>query len=56
MAEHIRPAGNGIRLTDLEVKRRGQRNLALALSLACLVGLFYVMTLVKLGSGAGITH
>ncbi|MDR3372340.1 MAG: hypothetical protein P4L98_01305 [Ancalomicrobiaceae bacterium] len=56
MAEHTRPTGDGIRLTDLEVRRRSQRNFALALSLAGLVGLFYVMTLVKLGAGAGIPH
>jgi len=56
MAEHMRPAETGIRLTELEVKRRNQRNIALALVLAGLVGLFYVMTLIKLGVGAGFTH
>jgi hypothetical protein len=33
-------------------KRRRQKNIALALILAALVALFYVVTLVKLGSPA----
>jgi hypothetical protein len=56
MAEDIHPADTGIRLTELEVRRRNQRNIALAVTLAGLVGLFYVMTLVKLGAGAGLMH
>ncbi|MDR3493569.1 MAG: hypothetical protein P4L82_03110 [Ancalomicrobiaceae bacterium] len=56
MAEDIHAADGGIRLTELEVRRRTQRNVAIAVALASLVGLFYVMTLVKLGAGAGLMH
>lgn len=36
-------------LTDEQARRRRQRNIAIALSLAALVVLFFVLTLVKLG-------
>ncbi len=42
----------GIKLTDLEAKRRRQRNVAIGVVLAALVGLFYLVTIIKLGSGA----
>ncbi len=43
--------GDGIKLTPLEAKRRRQRNWAIGLALAGFVGLFYVITIVKLASG-----
>jgi len=40
----------GIRLTPEQLKRRKARNVAIAVCLAVLVGLFYVITLAKLGA------
>jgi len=42
----------GVTMTPLQRKRRGQRNLAIGIALFAIVGLFYLMTLVKLGVGA----
>jgi hypothetical protein len=42
----------GVKLTALQQKRRRQRNLAIGLALFAMVGLFYLITLVKLGAGA----
>lgn len=41
----------GVVLTDEQKKRRRRRSLAIALVLAGLVVLFYVVTIVKLGPG-----
>ena len=43
----------GIVLTEEQLRRRRQRSIAIALVLAALVVLFYVVTLVK---GPGIMH
>ncbi|MGE0233507.1 MAG: hypothetical protein AB7S46_17160 [Flavobacteriaceae bacterium] len=40
---------DGIRLTEAEKRRRRRRSVALALVLAGLVVLFYVLTVVKFG-------
>ncbi len=40
---------NGIRLTDDQKKRRRTRNIAIGVTLAGMVVLFYVITVVKLG-------
>ncbi|MDK9697062.1 MAG: hypothetical protein OEL76_11770 [Siculibacillus sp.] len=42
-------AEGGIRLTEAETRARASRNRAIALVLAGLVALFYVVTLAKLG-------
>lgn len=42
-------AAEGIRLTEAETRARSSRNRAIALVLAGLVALFYVVTLAKLG-------
>ncbi len=42
---------NGIKLTPLQQKRRRQRNIAIGAALFAMVGLFYLITLVKLGVG-----
>jgi hypothetical protein len=42
----------GVKLTPLQQKRRRQRNLAIGVALFAMVGLFYLITLVKLGAGA----
>jgi hypothetical protein len=39
----------GIRLTPEQVRRRKARSVAIAIALAVLVGLFYVVTIAKLG-------
>lgn len=44
-------ATDGIRLTQAQQKRRRARSIAIALVLAGLVVIFYVLTLVKLGPG-----
>ncbi len=41
----------GRRLTPEEVKSRRSRNVAIALGICCLIVLFYVVTIVKLGVG-----
>ncbi len=43
---------NEIELTDVERRRRRIRNIAIGLSLAGLVVIFYIATLVRLGSNA----
>jgi hypothetical protein len=42
-------AEEGIRLTDAQLRRRRARSVAIALVLAALVVLFYVVTIAKLG-------
>jgi hypothetical protein len=41
----------GIVLTEEQSRRRRARSIAIALSLGALVVLFYVITIVKIGSG-----
>jgi hypothetical protein len=41
----------GIVLTEEQKRRRRHRSIAIALALGVLVALFYVVTIVKLGSG-----
>jgi hypothetical protein len=48
MVEPFNPE-TGVRLTPEQVKRRRQRNWAIALTLAGLVVMFYLITIVKLG-------
>ena len=43
-------AEDGIRLTEEQRRRRRARSIAIALVLAGLVALFYVVTIAKLGS------
>ena len=40
----------GVRLTPEQVRRRKARSVAIAISLAVLVGLFYAVTIAKLGA------
>jgi len=40
---------NGVKLTDKQKKNRRSRSIAIALVLAALVVLFYVVTIVKMG-------
>jgi hypothetical protein len=40
---------DGVRLTPEQLRRRKARSVAIAISLAVLVGLFYVVTIAKLG-------
>ena len=40
---------DGVRLTAEQLRRRKARSVAIALSLAVLVGLFYVVTIATLG-------
>jgi hypothetical protein len=40
----------GVRLTPEQVRRRKARSVAIAVSLAVLVGLFYAVTIAKLGA------
>jgi len=42
---------DGIRPTDEQRRRQRGRSVAIAVVLACLVVLFYVVTIVKLGPG-----
>jgi hypothetical protein len=48
-----RPDQNGVVLTDEQKRARRVRSIAIALSLAALVLLFYFVTLVK---GPGVLH
>lgn len=43
-------AEDGIRLTEKQLRRRRARSVAIAVTLAVLVVLFYAVTIVKLGS------
>jgi hypothetical protein len=45
------PAQAGRRLTPEEAKSRRARNIAIAIGIGCLIVLFYVVTIVKLGVG-----
>ncbi|MDX6807314.1 hypothetical protein [Terrihabitans rhizophilus] len=45
----MRPEDKGLVLTEEQVRRRRQRNIAVALSLLALIVLFYVITIFKLG-------
>ncbi len=47
------PADGAVRLTPAQLRSRRLRNIALGLTIALLVVLFYVMTLAKLG-GSGV--
>lgn len=42
----------GIVLTEEQIKQRNRRSVAIALVLAALVGIFFVVTIVKLGPAA----
>ncbi len=42
---------NGIVLTEEQKRRRRARSIAIAIALAALMLLFYVLTIVKFGSG-----
>ena len=42
-----------VKVTDKQKKSRRNRNVALGLVLAALVGLFYVITIVKIGGIGG---
>jgi hypothetical protein len=46
------PEKTGVRLTEEQIKRRRGRSVALALLLAALVVLFYVITIFKMGGNA----
>lgn len=50
-ADRSTPNGDGIRLSEREMRARRHRNWAIGLALAALVGLFYVLTIVKLSGG-----
>jgi hypothetical protein len=41
---------DGVRLTREQLRRRRLRSVAIAVTLGCLVALFYLVTIVKLGS------
>ena len=41
---------DGVRLTPEQLRRRKARSVAIAISLAVLVGLFYAVTIAKLGA------
>lgn len=43
------PDGPGIEMTEAQKKARRSRSIAIGLSLAALVALFYIITLVKFG-------
>jgi hypothetical protein len=45
---------NGVRLTDEQVRRRRSRSIAIALVLAGLVAIFYVITIIKLGGNVAL--
>jgi hypothetical protein len=40
---------NGIRLTDAQRRRQRGRSIAIAITLAVLVALFYIVTIVRIG-------
>jgi hypothetical protein len=42
-------AEDGVRLTKEQVRRRRMRSIAIAITLAVLVALFYVVTIVRIG-------
>ncbi len=44
---------NGIVLTEEQKRRRRARSIGIAIALAALMLLFYVLTIVKFGSGGG---
>ncbi|MCX5497442.1 hypothetical protein OSH11_22275 [Kaistia dalseonensis] len=44
-------AEDGIRLTEVQKRRRRARSIAIGLALGALVVLFYVVTIVKMGPG-----
>ena len=44
-------AEDGFRLTEEQRRKRRARSIAIAVALAVLVGLFYALTVVKLGQG-----
>ena len=46
-----RTKADGVKLTPLQAKRRRQRNIAIGLALFGFVVLFYIVTLIKLGTG-----
>ena len=56
MTDVTRMDDDGIKLTELQARRRRQRNVAIGVVLAGLVGLFYLVTLIKLGVTAGMHH
>ena len=43
------PEDDGVRLTEGQLRRRRARSVAIAIALAVLVGLFYAVTIAKLG-------
>ena len=52
MSEVVLPMSNdGKRLTEEQRRRQRGRSIAIAIALACLVVLFYLVTIVKLGPG-----
>jgi len=52
MSEAVAVAEDGIRLTDEQKRRRRARSIALAVALGAVVVIFYVLTIVRLGSNA----
>ncbi len=44
------PGSNGIRLSDAERRAQRRRSVAIAVVLVALVVIFYVVTLIKMGS------
>ena len=42
-------AEDGVRLTDKQIRRRRARSIAIAVTLAVLVVLFYLVTIVRIG-------
>ncbi len=45
------PPPRGLPLTEQQLKNRRMRNIAIGLSVAVLVVLFYVITIIKVGPG-----
>jgi hypothetical protein len=52
MSGAIAVAEDGVRLTDEQKRRRRARSIALAVVLGMVVVIFYVLTIVRLGSNA----
>jgi hypothetical protein len=52
MSGAIAVTEDGVRLTPEQKRRRRARNIALAVVLAAVVVIFYVLTIVRLGSNA----